>query len=290
MTREHDQLLRDAYAGVPSAAFDLDCARLDAGEPLAYVIGWQPFLGLKIRLDSHPLIHPGSAKATQGTRPLIPRPETEWWSERLLATVNPSSANALTSSMSHSATAREEAIRQQANMPLAASESSAPLRLLDLCAGSGAIGCAALKYLPQAEVYFGEIDAAHEMTIRRNIRENHLDASRAHIGIGDLFAPFAGQTFDIIAANPPYIPSGRTLDASVADHEPVLALFSGEDGLELIGRIAQQLRVHLAPGGTLWLECDSTHADAARDLFTSHGFTASIHTDQYDLPRYLVVS
>src|SRR3989338_2129305 len=132
-------------------------------EPEAYVIGWQPFLGLKIYLDSHPL---------------IPRPETEWWTERLLTHVGTSYVPTL--------------------------------KFLDLCAGSGAIGCAALARLPNAQVYFGEIDPTHEVTILKNIRENHLDESRAHIRIGDLFQPFSDTRFDIIAANPPYVPPSRS--------------------------------------------------------------------------------
>ncbi len=58
-----EALIRDKYAGDRSVALSGDLARLTEGEPLAYVIGWVPFLGLRINLDS---------------RPLIPRPETEW--------------------------------------------------------------------------------------------------------------------------------------------------------------------------------------------------------------------
>jgi release factor glutamine methyltransferase len=271
MTKDEQWLLHEKYNGVKSPAFQRDLERLAAGEPLAYVIGWQPFLGLKIYLHS---------------RPLIPRPETEWWTEKLL---NKARAEGFARSESHSASARDEAIFQQKNMPLASSETSAT-KFLDLCSGSGAIGCAALKYLSHAEVYFGEIDPAHETTIRKNIRENHLDESRAHIAIGDLFEPFDDMRFDLIAANPPYIPSGRSVDKSVADYEPHQALFSGADGLDLMRRMAQELHDHLTPGGQAWIECDSAHAAAACGLFAAHGFRAAIHTDQYDVPRYLVVS
>src|SRR3989344_8022112 len=126
-------------------------------EPEAYKLGWVPFLGLKIWLDS---------------RPLIPRPETEWWTEKLLQNVR---------------------------------HRKSYIRFLDLCAGSGAIGCAALKYLPDAEVWFEEVDPAHESTIMKNVAENGLDAPRAHICIGDLFTHFPTDlSFDVIAANPPY--------------------------------------------------------------------------------------
>lgn len=217
-------------------------------EPEAYRIGDQPFLGLTIYLDS---------------RPLIPRPETEWWTEQLLTNLE---------------------------VELPSGSSTSKLRFLDLCAGSGAIGCAALAELPNAEVYFGELDPAHEATIRKNIRENGLDESHAHIRIGDLFEPFGDMTFDVIAANPPYVPVGRTLPPSVANYEPALALRAGEDGLALIRRIARSVRCHLTEGGVAWIECDSAHAEAARELFAAQGLTAEIHTDQYGKPRIIVVS
>jgi HemK-like putative methylase len=211
-------------------------------EPLAYQIGNQPFLGLKIYLDS---------------KPLIPRPETEWWTEQLLNHVG-------------------------FRKPY--------MTFLDLCAGSGAIGCAALARLPDAQVYFGEIDPAHESTILKNIRENNLDESRAHICIGDLFEPFGDMKFDIIAANPPYIPSNRELPASVVDYEPALALRSGTDGLDLIRRIATSVRCHLTECGVAWIECDSAHADTAHKLFEAQELHEEIRPDQYGVPRIIVVS
>ncbi len=237
------QLLRDKYDGVATPEFEADQKRLAGGEPLAYVIGWQPFLGLKIYLDS---------------KPLIPRVETEWWIEQLLATVE-------------------------------GLVGGGPIQFLDLCAGSGAIGCAALKLLPKARVYFGEIDPAHEATILKNIRKNGLDESRAIISIADLFGPFGDLRFDVIACNPPYIPEGRELDKSVADFEPHQALFSGSDGLGLIRRIARELPTHLKKGGIAWIECDSAHSEEAYTHFNRTDFAAHILHDQYNQPRVIVV-
>ncbi len=254
--------------------FEADKERLASGEPLAYVIGYQPFLGLKIYLDS---------------KPLIPRPETEWWTEQLL--------DALQGAQAQSHEELSETDESRASKFVATKYASPkgavpvrPLTFLDLCAGSGAIGCAALKALPNAHVYFGEIDPAHESTILKNIRENNLDASRAHVCIGDLFSPFGDTQFNIIAANPPYIPSDRTLDASVADYEPSLALFSGSDGLDHIRRIAKVLPRYLAPGGIAWIECSSLHSEEAQSLFEHQSLHAEIRTDQYGAPRIIVVS
>ena len=235
--KDEKWLLEEKYRGVTSDEYRADLARLKRGEPLAYVIGSIPFLGLTIHLDSHPL---------------IPRPETEFWTEEFIKTLSPGS------------------------------------RVLDLCAGSGAIGLAVLKHVPGASVSFGEIDPAHEATIRKNIRENRLDESRATICIGDLFAPFAGERFDAVAANPPYIPEGRELDASVADFEPALALFSGADGLDLVGRIVAHAREYLANEGALWIEVDESNAEKARDAMERAGFASRIIPDQYGVSRVVV--
>ena len=232
----------------------------DKNEPIAYTIGDQPFLGLKIYLDS---------------RPLIPRPETEWWTEQLLS--GPEETNSVVG-LGLAARSATEFV-----------SSGERMKFLDLCAGSGAIGCAALAKLPNAQVYFGEIDPTHEATILKNIRENNLDESRAFIRIGDLFEPFGDMKFDVIATNPPYIPSDRVLPESVYKYEPTLALYAGTDGLEIIRRIADSVRRRLTENGVAWVECDSTHADTACELFKSQGLSAKILNDQYDVPRIIVV-
>ena len=244
MTRDEKWLLEEKYGGTEKPEFAADKTRLAQGEPLAYIIGYEPFLGLRIYLDSHPL---------------IPRPETEWWVESMLNTIIESGADQ-------------------------------GFSFLDLCAGSGAIGCAVLARCHKAHVSFGEIDPTHRETIEKNIRENNLDLSQADIRLGDLFMPFGNQTFDFIAANPPYIPKKRMLDESVRDFEPGIALFGGEDGLSVIRTIAKELPLYLRSGGTAWIECDSAHAEAACALFSAEKLGAQIRTDQYGVPRFIVVS
>lgn len=234
-----EALIREKYAGdreAPGVAGDR--ARLGSGEPLAYVIGTQPFLGLSIGLES---------------KPLIPRPETEWWAELLCERIG-----------------------------------NEPLRILDLCAGSGAIGLAVLKHCPNALVSFADIEPRHSAQIRMNLEENGLDSSRADIRTGDLFEPFTDPSvsFDIVAANPPYIPDHRMLDASVTDYEPSVALFSGTDGLDLIRRVVTETPA-FAP--ELWLECDESNADAAASLcLEAEARRADVRTDQYERPRLVV--
>jgi release factor glutamine methyltransferase len=275
MTRDEQWLLDEKYGGdVGMAGFARDRARLAAGEPLAYVIGWQPFLGLRIHLDSHPL---------------IPRPETEFWTEQALAEARSRHVPETRVAQADGPSGGDFSAEKYAALVEGTGGSAPPLNILDLCAGSGAIGCAALARLPGAPVAFGEIDPAHAPTIERNIRENGLDAARADIRVGDLFAPFAGERFDYILCNPPYIPAERALPESVADHEPRQALFAGSDGLALIRRIATGLADHLAPGGEAWIEIDSAAARSAAALFTDQGLAAIVRPDQYGRPRVLVV-
>lgn len=258
--KDEKWLLNEKYGGRKTAKYEADRGRLACGEPVAYVIGWQPFLGLKIHLDS---------------RPLIPRPETEWWTEQLLKEV----------------ASRMRKVRPtEGRKPEDFSHSAGGSRFLDLCAGSGAIGCAALKSLPYTEVSFGEIDATHKAVILKNIRENGLDESRAKICIGNLFKPFGNLKFDVIAVNPPYIPIDRLLPASVVDYEPSLALFAGKDGLDIIRRIASDLPKHLSPDGFAWVECDGSYATVACGLFTAQGLITSIRNDQYGKPSVVVVT
>lgn len=239
-SKDQEALIREKYQGDREAAGLLaDLARLEAGEPLAYIIGNIPFLGVSIGLES---------------RPLIPRPETEWWAEALCGRIG------------------EE-----------------PLRILDLCAGSGAIGLSVLKQCPSARVSFGELVPAHAELIRKNIKTNNLDGERADVRAGDLFSPLAGERYDIIATNPPYIPDTRVLDASVTTFEPHEALYAGEDGLALIRRIAAEAPAHLLEGGELWMECDIANITAAQTLLLEGGFrSAEIRTDPYGRERLLV--
>ena len=247
----HDRelLIRDKYNGDANADISEDLKRLAAGEPLAYVIGWIPFLGLKIALDSSPL---------------IPRPETEWWTEKLI-----------------------EHLRYR--FDATEDRGAQPFRLLDLCAGSGAIGLAVLSHLPNAYVSFGEIDPAHVELIKKNLFVNDLPPNRADVRASDIFEVFGTEQFDIIAANPPYIPEGRMLETSVTNYEPSQGLFGGPDGMQVIRAILKDCRKHLSAGGELWMECDIENIGATESLVRAAGADeTTIHEDLYGRPRLLV--
>lgn len=155
----------------------------------------------------------------------------------------------------------------------ARSDKKAPCRVLDLCTGSGAIALALAKELPGAQVIATDVSAEAVAIARKNAERNKL-AERIEVRHGDLFAPVAGETFDIIASNPPYIASAviATLSAEVK-REPMLALDGGADGMAFYDRICREAMAHLAPGGMLVVEHGYDQADAVRERFVRAGFT-----------------
>jgi release factor glutamine methyltransferase len=148
-----------------------------------------------------------------------------------------------------------------------------PYRILDLCTGSGAIAVSLAKEYLAADVIATEISAAAAAVARRNASRNGV-ADRVDVREGDLFAPVAGERFDVITANPPYIASAvlPTLAAEVR-REPAIALDGGDDGLVFYDRICAAAAAHLVPGGALIVEHGYDQADAVRTRFAEAGFT-----------------
>ena len=149
---------------------------------------------------------------------------------------------------------------------------AAPCRVLDLCTGSGAIAIALAKELPAAHVIATEVSAPAAALARRNAERNGV-ADRVEVREGDLWAPVAGERFDLVVSNPPYIATSviATLSPEVR-REPVLALDGGPDGLAFYDRICAGARDHLEPGGALVVEHGFDQADAVRARFVAAGF------------------
>jgi len=148
-------------------------------------------------------------------------------------------------------------------------------RALDACTGSGCVAIAFAKERPTWSVTGSDISEAALDVARRNALRLgaiwNVDFRHA-----DLLAGFsAGTQFDLISANPPYIPDEEvpTLSADIRNHEPRAALCGGPDGLGLIRRLLKAAPALLGPGGVLALEVGFGQADRVAKGFAAYGFS-----------------
>lgn len=131
----------------------------------------------------------------------------------------------------------------------------APLRILDLCTGSGCILLSLLHELGNAgglgtDLSEEALEAARENAVRLGLQE------RAAFRQGDLWEPVGDERFDLIVSNPPYVPTDviPTLEPEVRCGEPYAALDGGEDGLVFYRRILKEAAGHLKPSGIIIVE------------------------------------
>ncbi len=148
-------------------------------------------------------------------------------------------------------------------------------RVLDLCAGSGCIGLAVASRVKTARVTLGELSEAAIRIAKKNIRDNHLSGRVSCLRM-DAHQPPAGflGTYDLIVSNPPYVTAAQmeTLDPSVRDYEPRLALYGGEDGLDFYRSIVRNFTSILRPGGAICLEFGMGQEVDVCHILMDHGY------------------
>lgn len=130
-------------------------------------------------------------------------------------------------------------------------------RVLDLCAGSGCVGLAVAANVPGCRVVLADVSEAALRLCKQNVRRNELNARVTCVQADALEPPDAALwDFDVIACNPPYIPTGDIagLDVSVRDYEPRSTLDGGADGLDFYRAIAARWGAALRLGGALLFE------------------------------------
>jgi release factor glutamine methyltransferase len=158
-------------------------------------------------------------------------------------------------------------------------------RILDLGTGSGAIALALAQERPFTHVTGSDISAPALAIASRNAVR--LQLANVEFRQGSWFTPVAGERFDLVLANPPYIADDDSrVEAAVRRYEPHAALFAGVDGLEAVRLITATAGVHLVPGGRLILEHGDSQGRAVRDLLVGAGFAAvTTHRDLAGLER-----
>lgn len=143
-------------------------------------------------------------------------------------------------------------------------------RIADLGTGSGAIGLAIASERPSAGVVATDASEAALAVAGRNAQRN--DIGNIEFRHGSWYAPLAGERFDLIASNPPYIEEGDPhLVEGDLRFEPMTALASGEDGLDDLRCIVSAAPSHLVEGGWLLVEHGWNQGDAVRALFIDAG-------------------
>lgn len=162
-------------------------------------------------------------------------------------------------------------------------------RVLDLCAGSGCVGLAIAANAPEARVLLGEISEPAVRICRQNIRRNNLTGQVSVMAMDAKAAPSrALGEFQCIVSNPPYIPRAdiETLENSVKNFEPHLALCGGEDGYEFYTAIIRLWKEALVTGGRLYFEVGIGQTDTVLRMMRAEGFgDINVVQDDQGIPR-----
>lgn len=160
--------------------------------------------------------------------------------------------------------------------------------VVDLCTGSGAVARAVAQEVPQASVHAVELDEQAYGWARRN-----LDGTGVDLRQGDMATAFddlLGEV-DVVVCNPPYIPleAWESVAREARDHDPHLALFSGEDGLDAMRVLERRAAELLRSGGVVGAEHADVQGESAPGVFVATGRWTEVrdHLDLAGRPRFL---
>ncbi len=238
---DHSKLILEYQKVLPDRQCDSFFQLLDrrsSGEPLQYIIGSTEFMGLTFRTDP---------------RALIPRQETELLAEYALSILKDNTVNG-----------QELKIQPKKNP-----------EILDLCCGTGAIGLSVAKLADSVKVTCSDLSEDAVALAKENAEA--LGVNNVTFKCGDLCDPLRGRLhrskFDMILSNPPYIRTGviPTLQREINEHEPMMALDGGDDGLAVYRRMIPQLPDFLKKEGIVMLEIGYDQMQAVKDMFAVNG-------------------
>jgi len=183
-------------------------------------------------------------------RPLIPREETEDWVKKVI-----------------------EEIRGEC---------------LDLFAGSGCIGLAVLKNIPDSNCDFGDKESSFLKGIEKSAEENGIGRERFELIETDIFSNIS-KKYDYILANPPYVAENRKdeVGEDVKMFEPAIALYGGSDGMEIIKDFLNKAKDYLKEGGIVYMEFDPKQKEEIEEIIKGRYSNFEFLKDRYN--KYRVV-
>ena len=270
--------LEEELPAAAAARYSRLIERRSLGEPIQFITGETEFYGLLFRVTPDVL---------------IPRPETEHLVEKALevagflaydslrageelSSVKGTGFSPYINGMESARALAPEGYSSEFSPGIHPSVAvlNAP-RIVDVGTGSGAIAVALAHEQARAQVQ-AQVTAIDLSSQALKIAEENARRNGVSIRFleGDLLAPVAGERFEIVVSNPPYVPSGdrATLSVEVRDYEPALALFAGEDGLEVYRRLIPAAFEALTPGGFVALEIGFGQSSAIAALLARSGF------------------
>ena len=158
--------------------------------------------------------------------------------------------------------------------------------VVDLCTGSGAIAAAVKDEVPHADVHAVELS-------RDAFRYAQANLTDVDLRLGDAFEAFddLAGTVDVVVCNPPYIPleAWESVAVEARDHDPHLALFSGQDGLDAMRLLERRAAVLLRPGGVVGAEHADVQGESGPGVFAATGRWLEVrdHRDLAGRARFL---
>jgi len=162
---------------------------------------------------------------------------------------------------------------------------SGPQFICDLCTGCGCIAVAIAKNFHNARIIAADISDAALETAACNLEKFQLQDQITLLS-GDLFEPLLPQLdtgkFDLVVCNPPYVSADEyeKLDKNIKDYEPKLALFAGQDSLDIYRRIAEKVDAFLKAGAALMLEIGYNQGESVINILKATGIFANIKIEK----------
>ncbi len=216
-------------------------------QPVEYLAGFSKFLNCKIDLS---------------LKPMIPRPETEYWTKKAIEDIN-----------------------------LSRAKSREKINILDIFAGSGCIGIAILKNIKNIRADFAEINKNFLKQIKINLKLNKVNSKKHRIIQSDIFKNIKCR-YNYIFANPPYVATTREnlVQKSVLNFEPHAAIFAGNDGLFYIRKFLKKAKNYLKKHGKIYLEFDYFQKKELEKILSQLGYkNFKFLKDQYKKWRYVIL-